>query len=351
MLYQAASVNYLIYDFLFFKSLGLNFILTKHEYSTNAVMTMSPMFHKRFEVFRIIDVITVLSRTDEVFLRMMGANAVYIPNIIENYQRLEKLGNEILWLGRLEHSSKQFTDIPKIISVVKQSVPDVKCLMACAGTEKAMENLKETIENYEVSDNIEIVPFINDVERYYERARIHLLTSVTESFPMTVVESKSYGIPLVLYELPYIELFKDNKGYVPVAQKDIFGAAEAIVKILQDDDYCHRLSDEAAESIEKFRNYDFFEVWGNIITKVSEGDAKFPESQISQEEMSYLINNIVSMYKIGTKANEEKLQGIRKENKKLRKRMKRLEKQRGLIYKGGSLVKRILKKLYKKLKG
>lgn len=376
MLYQAASVNYLIYDFLYFKSLNLNFILTKHEYSTNAVMSVSQMFHRRFEVFRIIDVITVLSRADEVFLRLMGANAVYVPNIIDKIDRLDKLGKEVFWLGRLELSSKQYVDLIKIISIVKQQVPTVKCLIACDGSEQAMNVLLNNIEKFGVEQNVEVVPFVNNVEQYYKRARIHLVTSVTESFSMTIVESKSYGIPLVLYDLPHLELLKDGKGYISVPQNDVFAAADAIVKILNDDEYCQKLSDEAAESIVKFKNYDFNETWSNILNKVASGDVEFEKSQISEKEMSDLLKNIVSMYKIGTRGNDARLCSLKKTQKsqikeykvklkKQKKKIKRLRaekealeqqvialrKQRSIVFRGAGFIKRILKKLYHKLKG
>ncbi len=368
MLYHAASVSYLVYDFLFFKSLGLNFILTKHEYSTNAVMQLSQMFHRRFEVFRIIDVITVLSRADEVFLRLMGANAVYVPNIIEKIKPLEKLGNEVLWLGRLELSSKQYIDLIKIASVVKKTLPDIKFLVACAGDERPMEVIRENIEKFNVQENVKLEPFITDVERYYERARVHLVTSVTESFSMTIAESKSYGIPLVLYDLPHLELLKDGKGYVSVPQNDVFSAANAIIKIFTDDDYCCQLSAEAAESIIKFKEFEFEAVWGNIIKKVASGDTEFEKSQISEKEMSDLLKNTVSMYKIGSKANDAKISNLKKtskqKEKKLKKKIKkqnekieklenenrRLRKQRSPIIRLLSLIKRTVKKAFPKRK-
>ncbi len=356
MLYQAASVNYLVYDFLLFKSLGLNFILTKHEYSTNALMSLSQMFHRRFEVFKIIDVITVLSRADEVFLRLMGANAVYVPNIIEKIEPLKKLGKEVLWLGRLELSSKQYIDVIKIASVVKNTLPDVKFLVACAGEERPMEVIKENIELFNVAENVELVPFITDVERYYERARVHLVTSVTESFSLTITESKSYGIPLVLYDLPHLELLKDGKGYVSVPQNDVFSAANAIIRLLTDDEYCNQLSAEAAESIIRFKEYDFEKVWGNIIGKVANGDVEFEKSQISEKEMSDLLKNIVSMYKIGAKSNDAKIYALKKnhktEIKKQKKKVKKhkdeiekLRRQRSIIFRAFDLLKRVIKRI------
>ena len=316
-------------------------------------MQFSQMFHRRFEVFRIIDVITVLSRADEVFLRLMGANAVYVPNIIDNYEPFEKLGNEVLWLGRLELSSKQYIDLIKIASVVKETIPDVKFLVACAGDERPMEVIRENIEIFGVEDNVELVPFITDVERYYKRARVHLVTSVTESFPMTITESKSFGIPLVLYDLPHLELLKDGKGYISVPQNDVFSAADAIIKILTDDDYCRQLSAEAAESIVKFKEFDFEKVWGDIIGRVASGSAEFEKSQINEKEMSDLLRNIVSMYKIGARANDSKIytlkqtskkkeKKLKKKNKKLKEKIEQLEKENRRLRKQRSPIIRIL---------
>lgn len=325
MLYNAASVAFLAYDFIFCKSLGMNFILTKHEFSTNALMTCSHFFHRRFEVYKIIDVITVLSRTDEAFLNLLGCNATYVPNILEPINPLDKLGNEIVWLGRLERSSKQYDDVVKIISIVKQKIPDIKLLMACSGEDDKLEELKNMIADYGVAGNIEILPFINDVERYYSRARVHLVTSVTESFPMTVAESKAYAIPLVIYDLPYLEMLRSGKGYISVPQRDVFAAADAIVSIFENKEVCDRLSREARESVEEFYSLDYYSMWKNIIEATCNGGVGYAKSEITQEEMGYILNNIVSMYKIGSDYEDSSKAYLKKQ---LRTSKKRLEKKK-----------------------
>ena len=76
---------------------------------------------------------------------------------------------------------------------------------------------------------------------------------------MTILESKLYGIPLVTYELPYLELLQDKKGVITVKQGDISGAAYAILKLVNDPALHHRLSVEARNPIVNF--YETHKSW------------------------------------------------------------------------------------------
>ena len=62
-----------------------------------------------------------------------------------------------------------------------------------------------------------------DIDSYYRRSELHILTSISETFPMAIAESKSYGMPLVMYELPFVELVRESKGkgIVSIPQGDI----------------------------------------------------------------------------------------------------------------------------------
>ena len=86
---------------------------------------------------------------------------------------------------------------------------------------------------------------------------------------MTLVEALSAGLPVVAYELAYQPPHCDeNKGIVTVPMYDTFAAADAIVKLLEDDEHYADMSRKALKQAEKYCNFDFEAEWKKIFEAV-----------------------------------------------------------------------------------
>ena len=114
---------------------------------------------------------------------------------------------------------------------------------------------------------------------------------------MVVAEGKLYGIPLVTYELPKVELLKDGKGYISVERHNIQEAAESVLKILEDKDYAEQLSREAYESIVPFIHYNLAQEWSNILQ--SPCRQYYKETEENTKNMSLFWMDMISMYHEG----------------------------------------------------
>ena len=83
---------------------------------------------------------------------------------------------------------------------------------------------------------------------------------------MLLIEAKSCGTPVVMYDLPYLEIVQSKKGIISIAQDDIEGAARKLQDILEDDALCNRLVEEQISSLRDFyKNYDVSSSWENIL--------------------------------------------------------------------------------------
>ena len=51
---------------------------------------------------------------------------------------------------------------------------------------------------------------------------------------MVVLETKAYGISIVMYDLPYLALTRDKKGVLSSEISDLGTMADNIVKLLND---------------------------------------------------------------------------------------------------------------------
>jgi hypothetical protein len=126
-----------------------------------------------------------------------------------------------------------------------------------------------------------------------------LHTSSMEGFCVSIAESKSYGIPCVLYELPYMELTREDQGSVSVPQEDVSGAADAVIRLLLNDEERVQMGREARESIMPYARFDTAAAWrevldGTMEEYASEADVPYDPS------LRLLLKTITDHYRIGT---------------------------------------------------
>lgn len=128
--------------------------------------------------------------------------------VIENYstlyedvleQRQNRECNEmILFLGELGRR-KGCYDIPEVIRRVKEKIPNVKCIMAGAGSETDEEAIKKLIREKNIMDNIVFPGWIRGAkkDKALKEADVFFLPSYNEGMPMSVLDAMGYGLPVV----------------------------------------------------------------------------------------------------------------------------------------------------------
>lgn len=327
MLYQAGSSDALLYDLLITKMQGISFGIMLHEMFSQRIVSADHSVSQKPDMFKLADRLFVLSSVEERYWRTLGVKAEYIPNpvCLDSSEKKERF--YILWIGRLAAQQKRFEDAVHIMNYVVEQLPDAQMkIVGSEYTKDAKQKLKKLVEKYHLENNVAILDFQKDVADLYEHAQIHLMTSCYEAFPMTIIESKFYGVPLVTYELPYVEMLRDGKGQISVPQEDRRAAANAIVMLLKDRDKLEMMSQEAQKSIRPWVDFNYAGVWKKILGDLSR-DTEFTnvlmEADPITEEYAIILKTMLFHY---TKLVEkyEKLQrqkdNLYVENKKLKSR-------------------------------
>jgi len=259
-----ANAGRLLYELFCVQQAGVPVMLELH----NVFSAMPELLGGNLSALcRQMDAVVTLSRTDAMFWQLLGCRSRYIPNPVDPpVQREETCElHTILWLERVEQMQKQVFDLPEILEHVVAQVPDAKLrIVGASDTEGTEDRLRALFEERGLSDHVVLEGFHADVEPYYRKAEVMLITSAYEGFSMTIAESKKYGVPLVLYDLPYLELLKDGRGYMAVPQRDTKAAAEALTRILKDPALRERLAREAQASLAKFCGADLKEAWEEV---------------------------------------------------------------------------------------
>jgi len=218
--------------------------------------------------------IIVLSRIDKLYWEALFCNAKYIPNPIENGKELWNLpikfnkrnGKSILWIGRASDKMKNLSDTVLIMNEVIKQIPDA--MLKIVGSTKGTEDFFILIKKYHLENNIKLLGYYSNLDTFYEEADVMIMTSDYEGFPMIMTEAKLHGVPIIMYELPYLELVRDRRGIFEVSPRDTKATANAIVKILSDDKLRHRMSIESKRSLYPFVFYDIKGAWKEVFEEI-----------------------------------------------------------------------------------
>ena len=168
------------------------------------------------------------------------AKSVFIPNGINKTKigrstgSLRTLGIEsrdfILSVGRLT-PEKGFEYLVEAVN----KLDEVKHLVI-AGASDHDNSYFKMLKQLDWNDKVIFTGFTQgeDLRQLYSHARLYVLSSVNEGFPLVLLEAMSYQLPLVVTDIPathLIQLPEDN--YVEVANSDAL--AEGISNALKKD--------------------------------------------------------------------------------------------------------------------
>ena len=61
---------------------------------------------------------------------------------------------------------------------------------------------KLLIQKYHLEDRVFIHPFTNNIQEYYSKAQVYVLSSRWEGFGLVLVEAMAHGLPIISSDLP-----------------------------------------------------------------------------------------------------------------------------------------------------
>lgn len=280
--YQAASSELLLYDLLMARLNAVDFIVTKHEMFSAYMIFNRDVLSYEIAVYPLVSKLTVLSHTEKAFWKIFGIEAYYVPNPFDETICIEENPldkNNIVWVGRLCFWQKRYQDLVPIMKKVVKAVPD--CVLKIYGSTENDEDilqLNRQIKANGMENSIIYCGYTTDVNEIYKDAGIHLVTSSYEAFPMSIFESRQFGLPLVNYDMPYLEMLKDDKGYIAVEQGDCEGAAAAIIELLNNEELRRQKGAEAKESIKDFNNESLLRRWEGLLWNIDRVDIQMTDN-------------------------------------------------------------------------
>jgi len=194
----------------------------------DAYLTTSPLVYEYFEKRK-------FSKNQ---IKMVD-NAVDIE-LVEGSD-VEAEGYDAVFLARLNYS-KGIMELPEIWSKVISKYPEARLGIIGKGSEEIIKELKEKIVSNNVSDNVDILGYLDSEKAYsiIKKSKLFLFTSHEEGWGMALAEALVCGIPVVAYNLPVFSyLFKEGVSLCKL--KDTKEMASQVCKYLSDEEL--RISD------------------------------------------------------------------------------------------------------------
>ena len=255
------------FDILTAARAGMKTVAMIHSVFFSIFLSNQPeLLALRKAVYPSVDMVTCLSRSDECFLNQMGIHARYMPNplMFDTSARppfSERKNKTLIFIAR-QTPQKGTLDALRAVEIVRKKHPEVKLLMLGAFTDPAFEKtVKAYVREHDLAGTVEFAGFISDITKYIEQASLYVMPSSVEGWCLTALETKSFGLPTITYEMPYLETLRDEYGTISVPQGDYRAMAEKVSELLDDFGRLNELGRMAHDCLSIFDNQVVFARW------------------------------------------------------------------------------------------
>lgn len=183
----------------------------------------------------------------------------------------ENKEKEIIYVGRIDYNQKRVYRVIDTWALLEKKYPGWRLTIVGDGVER--ENIEKQAKALGLK-NVSFEGFQSPIE-YYKRARILMLTSEYEGFPLVLAECMSFGVvPAVYgsYSAVYDIVDDGVNGMVFPYNKEGFSAEDAarqMEKIMDDDTVYNDMAAKAIETSKKYSVDEIYKSWEDTFEKLS----------------------------------------------------------------------------------
>lgn len=177
---------------------------------------------------------------------------------------------EIIYVGRIDYNQKRVHRVIDTWALLEKKYPDWRLTIVGDGVER--ENIEKQAKALGLK-NVSFEGFKSPIE-YYKRARILMLTSEYEGFPLVLAECMSFGVvPAVYgsYSAVYDIVNDGVNGIVFPYQKEGFSAEKAAIqlqKIMHNDAVYNDMAEKAIETSKRYSVDEIYKSWEETFEKL-----------------------------------------------------------------------------------
>lgn len=267
MVYHAWTSENLFWDMLLCKYCDVPFFVYTHGVFSSIYYYRSSDTPVMYKIYRTCDGIISTTEVSHKYYKQLGCNSYLVCNPCDR-KLLEVptalLNSKILlWVGRISTEKRPMEALLIFEEVIKK-IPNARLVMLGDGNPVIMREMERFIERHGLKANVDLKGFVQDIQKEYLSASVLLVTSELEGFCLALLEGQAYGIPVVMYTLPYLPTVKNSGGIRDVEQGNYKDAAKEVIEIFQNETMKKKLGEEARIHAKRLLEMDIGRQWIEI---------------------------------------------------------------------------------------
>ena len=206
----------------------------------------------------------------------------------------------IVCVGRLDENKNFILAIQALAELKKQNID---CALVLVGEGNQHETLSKEAEKLDVLDKVFFAGFQTNPYKYIARSKLLCVTSFSEGWPTVVMESMALGKPFVTTPVSGAsEELAAGGNCGLVAGYDEKEYAEAVKKLLKNNDLYNQMSLNCTENVKQYSAEKYAENFTNLLNELGvhniEGDKKTPKIKLLLSYVVYFLLYIISFGEI-----------------------------------------------------
>lgn len=223
-------------------------------------------------IYKYANVLTVTGNESKKFLieqKKVKAEKIFIlPNSIpidEFYHKSDiEYKYDLITMGRISPEKGLF-NLVDVVFILKKRLPTIK--VGIAGKGQLLKELKDRIEELNLSSNIHLLGFVDDPVDFLNRGKLFISTSYTEGLPRTAIQSMACGTPVVALEVGDMsDLIIHNKtGILHSKEFNKIKLSNQIYDILLNNEKINKFQNMCISEVDQKYNHQVAnQTWENI---------------------------------------------------------------------------------------
>ena len=237
--------------------------LFHHQYNRSGLMGLADKYRAMMDekLVRKFDRFVVLTEEDAQMWGEMP-NIRVIPNaanfIADSYSDCS--AKRVIAVGRLDYQ-KSFDRLILVWEKVHEKMPDWRLDIFGQGEWKEM--LQQMIDERGLQDVVKLNAPTKNIGREYAESSMLVMSSHYEGFPMVMREAMACGLPAVCFDFKCgpRDIIVEGENGVIVPDGDIEGLAEAMIRLMKDEELRKRMGENAKRVVETYSEEKVMSKW------------------------------------------------------------------------------------------
>ncbi|TKX32071.1 glycosyltransferase family 4 protein [Campylobacter estrildidarum] len=231
--------------------------------------------HRHFKKYRnknnYFDTLVVLSNKQIHLWKQHHKNVLTIPNFLpfissKNSNLSQK---NVLSVGRFTcNDEKGFLRLIKIWEIVQKNNTYKDWTLTLIGDGGLKEKIKTLVKEKNLQNSIILKPFTKEIEKEYLKASIYAMASHWEGFGMVLIESASYQIPSIAFDIntgPSDIIDNEKSGFL-IKDGDLNEFANKLCLLMDDENLRKEFGKNAKAKVEEnFNKEKVMQQWNKIL--------------------------------------------------------------------------------------